>query len=745
VSWQKSRNLAGKVISDAAVMARLVAVGRARIIGAWAGAPRPELEQALLRVAIPAIAAVWLFVEFFINGTLSPAERNGLVIAVGFFAFATALVAHLLITGCRFAVPRRLLGIVADNAVNTYFMLVMGERGAIVLGIYLFITFGNGFRYGRLYLHICQAFSLLGFAFVLYASEFWSQHVAVGLGFLMAMIVLPFYVGVLAERINEAKKKADEANQAKGRFLANVSHEMRTPLNGVIAMVDLLRETPLHESQKEIVDTLSTSAQLALTQIEGILNAAKIEAGRVQLELRPFDLGKLLTTAVKVVLPQARYKGLEVAVDIAQEASGWFQGDAHHLRQVLLNLLSNAVKFTEAGEVRVMAKVVSSLNGIAMLRIEVRDTGIGIPESKQLFIFEPFTQADDSITRVYGGTGLGTTIAKQLIVLMGGELGVSSREGLGSTFWINLPLPLAEPQGFDATAELAAARGVPAASPYRVRNEPAATVHKIGGVRVLVAEDNATNQRVTRMILESAGHIVTIVQNGEEALTVLERASFDVALFDLSMPVVSGLEALKLYRFTASSPIPIIILSANVTTDSIAECERAGAAEFVAKPVRASLLLEAIERNVVDRRPKSAIQGGAAVEERPTLTVVENPPLDPKVMEELRHFSSDPTFVERLIRGFVADCDRLTQQLERALAQRKYEEVKDAAHALRGGAGSVGATLLLQLATKIDKATADTMRLKSAIWTIELRDVVKKTMAGLDAYLRAESDRLKRS
>ncbi len=158
---------------------------------------------------------------------------------------------------------------------------------------------------------------------------------------------MPFYVGTLATRITEAKKRADEANAAKGRFLANVSHEMRTPLNGVIAMSDLLRETQLAESQREIVETLSTSAELALAQIEEILDAAKIEAGRVQVEARPFDLGKLLTGAVKVILPQARYKGLVVNTDVALGDAPWFLGDVHHLRQVLLNLLSNAVKFTE--------------------------------------------------------------------------------------------------------------------------------------------------------------------------------------------------------------------------------------------------------------------------------------------------------------------------------------------------------------------------------------------------------------
>jgi len=735
-------SLLGHFISRAVIQSWITRDGMRSLLAA---APRPELEQSLLRVAIPFMAAVWLFGDLLLTSDLGVGEWHGLYVALGFLAFALALTVHILATGDkhhRVTVARRFLGIVADNAVNTYFMLVMGEGGAVVVGVYLFVTFGNGFRFGRLYLHVSQALSLIGFGIVLYFSPFWSHHYPVAIGVMVAMVVLPFYVGTLATRITEAKRRADEANAAKGRFLANVSHEMRTPLNGVIAMSDRLRETQLAESQREIVETLSTSAELALAQIEEILDAAKIEAGRVQVEARPFDMGKLLTGAVKVILPQARYKGLVVNTDVTLGDAPWYLGDVHHLRQVLLNLLSNAVKFTERGEITLRARVADSVNGVALVRLEVCDTGIGIPHAKQATIFEAFTQADDSVTRVYGGTGLGTTIARQLVALMGGQLGVSSVEGAGSTFWINLPLPVSEPSGIDLVEELATARKVFAPS-HALKAGQGATVHKIRGARVLVAEDNPTNQRVTQMILESGGHVATIVSNGEDALDALERANFDIALFDLSMPVVSGLEALKLYRFTAPKPIPVIILSANVTTEAIGECQRAGAAEFVAKPVRASLLLDAIERNLAAEdaeRPTSAPPSRS--EERPSFTVVEATPLDPVVMGELANFSSDPTFVERLIRGFRSDCERLVAQLLDGLAQRKYEAVKDAAHALRGGAGSVGATQLMQFATRVDKATHDTLRIKASAWSEELGQVVERTYAALDAHL--ELERLKR-
>ena len=236
---------------------------------------------------------------------------------------------------------------------------------------------------------------------------------------------------------------------------------------------------------------------------------AKIEAGRVQIENAPFDLAALLTTSVKVVLPQARYRGLAVNTEVAPEAARWFRGDAHHLRQVLLNLLSNAIKFTEHGEITVKVAAVSMDESGARIRFEVRDTGIGISPEKQALIFEPFAQADDSITRIYGGTGLGTTIARQLVTLMGGELGLVSELGEGSLFWVELPLSFGEPAGLDLTSEIVATNTDRLTSRSAALGaQQTASVTKIRGARVLVAEDNPTNQRVTQLILESGGLVV---------------------------------------------------------------------------------------------------------------------------------------------------------------------------------------------------------------------------------------------
>ena len=392
-----------------------------------------------MRVALAAIVFVYLFWYSLRDGIIKQSEGQVLAVSGMFLLFSGILALGILVAG-KSSVYRRFLGMIVDNVVTTYCLILMGEGGAVVLGVYLFITFGNGFRYGRFYLHASQTMAIAGFSLVLAESTYWSHSISVGIGFMIALIVLPFYVGVLAHRITEAKRRADEANQAKGRFLANVSHEMRTPLNGVIAMADVLRETQLNESQREIVDTLGTSAHLLLVQIEDVLDMAKIEAGRVQIEKQPFDLGRLLTSTVKVVLPQARYKGLTVNTEIASAAARWFRGDSHHLRQVLLNLLANAVKFTERGQITLRVEVLGANVSQAQIRFEVVDTGIGIPQAEQPRIFERFYRVDVARSRQVGGTGLGLAIAKHLVEGHGGRIWVESEIGNGSQFHFSVPI-----------------------------------------------------------------------------------------------------------------------------------------------------------------------------------------------------------------------------------------------------------------------------------------------------------------
>lgn len=263
-------------------LARITGRARALVAAFYSRVDPPELEQAIIRLGFGTVVLVVFSIYATRDGQLSSVEGRVLAATIAYFIASVVIFARILWVG-RLSVIRRYTGIAIDNAGITYFMAMMGEDGAVMFGLYLFIIFGNGFRFGRVYLHVCQAISLVGFGSVLFLDSHWASQRSIGLACFFAMVVLPFYVRFLGDKITDAKRRADEANKAKGRFLAVVSHEMRTPLNGVIAMADVLRETDLNESQREIVNTLGTSAYLLLAQIEDVLDMAKIEAGRVQI------------------------------------------------------------------------------------------------------------------------------------------------------------------------------------------------------------------------------------------------------------------------------------------------------------------------------------------------------------------------------------------------------------------------------------------------------------------------------
>jgi two-component system sensor histidine kinase RpfC len=324
--------------------------------------------------------------------------------------------------------------------------------------VYVWVTLANGFRYGQRYLLFALVASAAGFASVLFLDEFWIANRMEGLGLIAAFIALSLYVRSLVTRMFDAVARAEAANEAKRRFISVVSHEMRTPLNAIVGMSDLMRDTTLTREQADMLQTLRGSSQVMLGLVEDVLDFSKIEAGKLVLERTDFDLHALVNSTSRILQAQAQAKSIEFVVSIMPEVPPALRGDAHHLRQVLINLAGNAVKFTERGSVTVHVSLQEETDAGVRLKFSVRDTGIGIPQEAQQRIFDSFTQADQSTTRRFGGTGLGTTIAKQLVELMGGRIGLESAVGLGSTFWFEIVVEKQPERAGAGAGELTGAR-----------------------------------------------------------------------------------------------------------------------------------------------------------------------------------------------------------------------------------------------------------------------------------------------
>jgi two-component system sensor histidine kinase RpfC len=337
-------------------------------------------------------------------------------------------------------IPLRYLGIFSDLLAATVGMAEGDEAGVPLIGIYLWVTVGNGFRYGPRFLLAAYWLSLVGFVSLMVFVPFWQTHRPIGFGFVLVLAVVPLYVLVLLSRLTAQKDAAEQLSNAKSRFVANVSHELRTPLTGVFAVHELLRMRKMTPDDRELVGMLGSAIQTLKTSVDAVLQMSKLEAGAERAEPRPFNLWYFLQQLASMVRPQATSKGLAWNVNVDPDVPCAVTGDPNHLSHVLGNLVNNAFKFTPSGSVTLRV----SLTVLGRVRFEVVDTGIGIPLDQQERLFERFVQVDTSTTRRHGGTGLGTSIAHDLAELMGGRIGVVSAPGQGSTFWVELPLlPLA--------------------------------------------------------------------------------------------------------------------------------------------------------------------------------------------------------------------------------------------------------------------------------------------------------------
>jgi PAS domain S-box-containing protein len=468
--------------------------------------------------------------------------------------------------------------------------------------------------------------------------------------------------------LDEARRKAEEANRAKGEFLANVTHEVRTPLSAIIGMTSVLVDAPPEPQRTEMVRRIKSAAESLLAIIGDILDFSKIDSRKLTLAREPLELRAVMQGVIDTVQVTAEEKHLELTLDVTPGVPDALIGDALRLRQVLVNLLGNAIKFTQSGEIRMRVDVASQLPGEVCLHFAVIDTGIGIPRDKQELVFEAFAQADGTSARRFGGTGLGLSISARLVELMGGDIWVESHVGRGSAF------------RFTANFGLQGA-AVPVKEP-----EPETPVRE---VHVLVAEDEQVHRELVAHLLRSRGHRVVTARNGREALVELARNPVQIVLLDLQMPEMDGLQlatAIRTWEKTHGGHLPLVAMTASMMSKDLEQCRDAGVDEALIKPIARERLYRMVESLAADAsdvplQPPPELAGRAAF---------------------LEGLGNDTILARRLVDLFLQDSGRLVDDINHAINDRDAERLRRAAHTLKGSVSNFPAGAARDTAARME-------------------------------------------
>ncbi len=495
-----------------------------------------------------------------------------------------------------------------------------------------------------------------------------------------------------------AKSHAESASLAKSAFLSNMSHEIRTPMNAIFGMSHLLQKTALDARQHDYVDKLQQAGEHLLRIINDVLDLSKIESGKLSIEATNFDLDRVVGNVANLIGDRAKQKHIELIFDIPPEIPRALIGDPLRIGQILVNYGSNAVKFSEQGEIRLSIKIEESNDNGLLLRFSVSDNGIGIAEDQQSRLFQNFEQADTSISRKYGGSGLGLAISRHLAHLMGGEVGVESTIGHGSTFWFTARLQIDTRQQPE--------------SPVGFAPEISDLSRGLQGVRILLAEDNVINQQIAFEMLTDAGLLVEIAFNGEQAVTMAQTRHYDLILMDMQMPVMDGIEATRTLRKKPElAQLPIIAMTANAMEQDREHCLAAGMNDHIAKPFQPDALIDTLIHWI---KPSASNTGGAAdvspsrspepVTSTDTfLATINGLDLD----AGLRSYRGQTARYLKGLRTFVDLYEGAAAKIHSALETGDTQLARSIAHSIKGSAGQLGAQELMQHAATLERALID--------------------------------------
>jgi signal transduction histidine kinase/DNA-binding response OmpR family regulator len=524
-------------------------------------------------------------------------------------------------------------------------------------------------------------------------------------------------------------EESQAASKAKSQFLANMSHELRTPLHGMLGITNLLLDTELSEQQRHYTHMVKRSTEVLATLINDILDFSKIEAGKLELENVQFNLHSTTQDVVELLSAKARAKSVQIISEIAPDVPCSAVGDPIRIRQVLLNLVGNAIKFTDQGKIVVRVMKQTEIAGVLSIRCEVTDTGIGIPAERMDRLFQSFSQVDASTTRRYGGTGLGLAISRQLVELMGGEIGVTSQVGKGSTFWFTLKL-----RESDGSAEVSEAKGGDQAT-----TEPAPK----NNFRILVAEDNEINQIVARDFLTKAGFETTVVPNGRNAVDAIINGQFDLILMDCQMPVMDGFEATRAIRNhekdrALGKPVPIIALTANASGADRERCKDAGMDGYCGKPFKPRELLDTVWSFLSDNAKNT---GGLPGELSAPPAASQKFDIDSLIAR----CSGNSTLAVSILEKFEKQTASLVADIEKSIASGDADRTAKLSHTLKGSAGMVGADSIRAVAAELEQLGRRS-ELEAASQTLgSLRDAVEKCVSELPAVRHELSTTAKRA